>query len=150
MKLGPQTQFGAKSQSEGTIQLVPKSRKMAIIIPRRRGGTWEGVHVATWCSEWICEMRGGLVHHTIIIPAVLSLPLLRGACIRSCTDNISKWPVLYQNLQFFPVFHFFDCQKTQVVAVKSNFIFLVMSLMERNPPPGGLLFLLCSFVKSHV
>jgi len=24
-------------------------------------------------------------------------------CSRSCTDNISKWLVLYQNLQFFPI-----------------------------------------------
>ena len=49
--------------SEGTIELVPKSWKMAIPVPRRRGGTWEEVPVATWCSEWICRMRGGLVHH---------------------------------------------------------------------------------------
>jgi hypothetical protein len=27
MKLGPQTHFGAKSQSEGTIQLVPNREK---------------------------------------------------------------------------------------------------------------------------
>jgi len=75
--------------------------------PRRK--TWEGVPVAIWCSEWICRMRGGLVHHTIMIPAALSLPLLRGACSMSFTDNISKWLVLYQNLQFFPVSNFFDC-----------------------------------------
>ena len=74
---------------------------MAIIVPRRCGGTWEGEPVAIWSIEWICRMRGGLVHHTIMIPAALSLPLLRGACSRSCTDNISKWLVLYQNLQFF-------------------------------------------------
>jgi len=88
----------------------PKSWKMVIIIPRRRGGTWEGLPVEIWCSEWICRsvMRGGLVHHTIMIPAALSLPLLRGACSRSCTYNISKWLVLYQNLQFFPVSNF-DC-----------------------------------------
>ena len=51
MKLGPQTHFGAKSQSERTIQLVPEPRKMSIIIPRRRRGTWEGVTVAIWCRE---------------------------------------------------------------------------------------------------
>jgi len=34
MKLGPQTHLGAKSQSEGTIQLVPEPRKMVIIISR--------------------------------------------------------------------------------------------------------------------
>jgi len=90
MKLGPQTHVGAESQSNRTIQLVPKSWKMAIIIPRRRGVTWQGVPVATWWCEWICRMRGGLVHHTIMIPVALSLPLLRGACSRSFTDNISK------------------------------------------------------------
>ena len=51
MKLGPRTNLGAESQSWGTIELVPKSWKMAIIIPRRRGGTSEGVPVATWSSE---------------------------------------------------------------------------------------------------
>jgi len=35
--------------------------------------------VATWCNDEICRLRGGLVHHIIIIPAALSLPLLRGA-----------------------------------------------------------------------
>ena len=39
MKLGPQMHLGAESQSWGTIQLVPKSWKMARIIPLRRGGT---------------------------------------------------------------------------------------------------------------
>jgi len=39
MKVGPQTYLGAESQSQGTIQLVSKSWKMAIIIPRRPGGT---------------------------------------------------------------------------------------------------------------
>jgi len=51
MKLGPQTQIGAESQSEGTIQLISKPWKMVIIISRRRRGTCEGVTVATWCSE---------------------------------------------------------------------------------------------------
>jgi len=59
--------LSAKSQSEGTIQLVPEARKMAIIIARRWRGTWEGVPMATWCSEWICRVRGGLVHHIVII-----------------------------------------------------------------------------------
>jgi len=36
-----------------------------------------------------------------MIPAALSLPLLRGACSRLFTYNISKSLVLYQNLQFF-------------------------------------------------
>jgi hypothetical protein len=109
IKFGSQTHLGAESQSKGTIQLVPKSWKMAKINPRRRGGTWQGVPVAIWCSEWICKKRGWLVHHTIMIPAVLSLQLLRGACSRSCTDKISKWMFLYQNLLFFPVSNFFDC-----------------------------------------
>ena len=81
MKLGAQTHLSAESQSEGTIQFVPKPWKLVILIPRRRRGTWEGVPVATSCSEWICRMRGGLAHHTIIIPPALSLPLLRGAAV---------------------------------------------------------------------
>jgi len=36
MKLGQQTQFGAKSQSEGTIQLVSKPGKMA----RKKGDNY--------------------------------------------------------------------------------------------------------------
>ena len=39
IKLGPQMHLGAESQSEGTIQLVPKLRKFAIILSQRRGGT---------------------------------------------------------------------------------------------------------------
>jgi len=54
---------------------------MAIIIARRWRGTWEGVPVATWCSEWICRIGGGLVPHVIIIPSTLSLLPLRGAAI---------------------------------------------------------------------
>ena len=77
MKLGPQTTFDA--QSQGTIQLVPNPWKLVIIIAWRRRGTWKGVPVATWCSGQICKMREELVHDTIIIPAALSLPLLRGA-----------------------------------------------------------------------
>jgi len=49
VKIGPQTHFGAKSQSEETIQQVPKPQNMVIIIARRRRGTWEGVPMANWC-----------------------------------------------------------------------------------------------------
>ena len=87
--------------------MVPKSWKMTIV-PRRRGRPLKGVTVTTWCSEWICRMSGGLVHHTIMIPGptALSLPLLRGPYCRSCTDNISKWLVLYQNrLRLLPCNH---------------------------------------------
>jgi len=58
MKLGPQMHFGAQYQSEGSIQLLPKPWKMVIITPRHRTETWQTVPVATWCSEWICRMRG--------------------------------------------------------------------------------------------
>jgi len=77
---------------------------MVIIIPRRRRGTWTGVPMATWCSEWIRRMRAELVHHIIIIPAALSLPLLQGAVVgfeNLVGFYISKRLVLYQNLQFF-------------------------------------------------
>ena len=90
MRLGLQTHFGAKSQSEGTIQLVPKLRKMATIVPRRRRGTWEGVPVANWCSEWICRMRGGLGPHILIIPASLSLLPMRGAAISRAPTILQK------------------------------------------------------------
>jgi len=117
MELGLQKHLSAASQSQGIIQLVPKSWKMVIIIPGRHGETWEGVPVATWCSEWICRMREVLVHHTITISAALSLPLLRGARSRSSNYNISKWLVLYQNIQIFPVssfsIAFFDCSLSQ-------------------------------------
>jgi len=104
----------------GDHRIGPKSWKMAIIMSRRRGGTWAGVPVATWWSEWICRMRGGLVHHTIMIPAVSSLPLLRGTCSKSCTYNISKWLVLYQNLKFFPVSNFFDCENNSSTISKNK------------------------------
>ena len=71
MKLGTQTHFGANSRSE--------PRKMTIMIPRRRRETWEGVTVATWCTKWMCRMWGGLGPHTLIFPASLSLPPMRGA-----------------------------------------------------------------------
>ena len=63
MKLGPQRHPDAESLSEGTIQLFSKPWKMMIIIPRCRRGTWKGVTVATWCSEWICRMQAGPVQH---------------------------------------------------------------------------------------
>jgi len=105
MEFGPQTHFGAKSQSEFIIALVPKLRKMVIIIPRRRRGTWEGVPVATWCSEWICKIWGGLGPHTLLFPVSLSLPLMRGtaigraATILQMTLFTPESPIL-KNLQF--------------------------------------------------
>jgi len=94
IQLGIHTHLGAESQSEGTIRLVPKSWKMVIIIPRRRGGTWEGVHVAIWCIEWICRMRGGLVHHTIVF-------LLR--YLSRCCEvlAVGRAPTIFQNDWFF-------------------------------------------------
>jgi len=142
MKSGPQTHLGAESQSWGTIELVPKSWKMAIIIPRRRGGTWEGVPVATFCSQWICRMRGGLVHHTIMIPAALSLPLLRVLAVGRaptifqndwlCTSisNFFHSPIfLYQNLQFFPVFNSLVFDRESKLRWK-----LLKILLGRFPP----------------
>jgi len=75
-------------------KIGPRTAKMAIVIPRRRRGTWEEVTVATWCSEWICRMWGGLGHHTLIFPALLSLPPMRGAAI-GCT------PTMLQNDSFY-------------------------------------------------
>ena len=66
---------------------------MAIIIPRHRRGTWEGVTVATWCSGWICRMRRGLGAHTLFSPASLSLPPMRGAAI-------GRSPTILQNDSF--------------------------------------------------
>jgi len=37
--------------------------------------------MATWCSERICRIGGGLVHHVVIIPAALSLLPLRGMAV---------------------------------------------------------------------
>jgi len=53
-------------------------------------------------------MRGGLVHHTIMIPAALSLPLLRGACSMSFTYNIQNDGFIPES-PIFPVSNFFDC-----------------------------------------
>jgi len=68
----------------------PRPLKMVTIIPRRRRGTCKGVPVATWCSEWIFRMRGGLVHHKIKIAAALSLPLLPSAAVGHA-------PTIFQN-----------------------------------------------------
>jgi len=84
LKLGLQTHFSAKSQTEGTILLVPDPLKMSIIIARRWRGTWQKLPIATWCSEGICRMRGGLVHHIVIIPPTLFLLRLRGATVCVC------------------------------------------------------------------
>jgi len=46
--------------------------------------------VATCFTELMCRMRGGLVLHTIVIPAALSLPLLRGAAV-------GRAPTIFQN-----------------------------------------------------
>ena len=101
MKLGPQKHFGAKSQSEWTIQLVPKARKMAIIIPRRRRGTREGVPVATWCSEWICRTGERLGPHILIFSASLSptslLPM-RGAAIGRAPTILDSFYTRISNL----------------------------------------------------
>jgi len=61
-------------------------------------------------------MRGGLVHHTIIIPAALFLPLLRGAAVgRAPTIFQNDW-FLYQN-NFFQspsIFIFIGLVSTQL------------------------------------
>ena len=75
-------------------QLVPKPRKMAIIIPRRWRGTWEGVPMATWCSGWICSMGGGQGPHMLIIPAAFSLLPMRGAAV-------GRAPTILQNEWFY-------------------------------------------------
>jgi len=65
---------------------------MAIIIARRRRGTWEGVPVAIWCSEWICRIGGGLVPHVVIILAAYSLPQLQGVVVgRAPTIIPNDW-----------------------------------------------------------
>jgi len=37
--------------------------------------------MATWCSESICRIGAGLVHHVVIIPGALSLLPLRGVAV---------------------------------------------------------------------
>jgi len=34
-----------------------------------------------WCSEWICRIGGGLVHHIVFILPTWSLVLMRGAAV---------------------------------------------------------------------
>jgi len=86
------------------MQLVPEPQKMVIIIARRWRGTWtwEGLHTATSCSEWICRIGGGLVHWWSYshYPCCAISPAVAGCSSRSCTNNTSNWPVLYQILQF--------------------------------------------------
>ena len=106
LKLGPQTGFSAKSQSEGTIQLVPEPRKMAIIIARRWRGTWEGVPMATWCSEWICRIGEGLVHHIVIILTALSLLPLRGVAV-GCAQTILPIDWFCTRFSSFVILQFF-------------------------------------------
>jgi len=95
-KLELQTHFSAKSQSEGTIQLVQDPRKMSTIIERRWRGTWQEVPMATWYSEWICRMRRGLVHHIVKIPPTLFLLPLRGAtvCVCCCVLVTRYWEIV--------------------------------------------------------
>jgi len=144
MKLGPQTHVSAESQSKRTIQLVPKSWKMAIIIPQRRGVTWKGVPVATWWCECIFRRRGGLVHHTIMIPAALSFPLLRGAVV-----HLQK----FQNDWFCTrISNFFQSPIFSIANIQLNFCYHQKSPALRKPstpliwppPPPSSVF--CLFI----
>jgi len=73
---------------------------MVIIIPLHRRGTWEGVPVATWCSELICRMQGWPLPHAVVIPAALSLPLLRSAVVgREPTILQNDW--IYTKISIF-------------------------------------------------
>ena len=103
MKLGPKNALWYfVSIWTDTIQLIPEPRtwKMAIIVPRRRRGTWEGVTVANWCSEWICRMWRGLGPHTLIFPASLSLLRMWGAVI-------CRLPTILQNISFYTRISYF-------------------------------------------
>ena len=85
---------------EGTIHLVPKLRKKAIIIPERQREAWKGVPVAIWCSECIYSMRVGLGHHILIIPASSPLPPMRGAAAdRALTILQNNW--FYTRISYF-------------------------------------------------
>jgi len=81
-----------------------KPRKMAIIITRRRKWTWEGVPMATWCTQWFCRMRGGLGPCIFIILALLSLPPMRVAAVGR-SPTILQNDSLHQNLQFCQIFN---------------------------------------------
>jgi len=52
-----ETTNALRRQVQGTIQLVPKPRKMTITIPRRRRGTWEGVPVASCGPKRTCRCQ---------------------------------------------------------------------------------------------
>jgi len=90
---------------------------MTIIIPRRWRETWEGVPMATWCSEWICRTWRGKGPHMLLesskqnyyiisfwaiikaiftshFPASLSLPPMRGAAI-------SRAPTIFHDDSFY-------------------------------------------------
>ena len=62
--------------------ISPRTSKNDLIIVRRWRGTWKGVPMSNWCSEWICRRGEGLVHHIVNIPPTLSLLLLRCAAVR--------------------------------------------------------------------
>ena len=126
MKMGPQRNLGAESQSQRTIQLVPKSWKMAIIIPRRRGGTWEGVPVAIWCSEWICRMRRGLFHHTIMIP----LRYLSRCCE---VLAVGRAPTIFQNDWFCTrISNFFQSPIFAITGIIHGYAYIYMYTTKIN------------------
>jgi len=98
--------FGAKTQSEGTIQLVPKPRKMLIIIPRRRRGTWEGVPVAKWCRLSTRSGWASFCSETAYRPAYTIVWRYFHTSIftsRRDTNNRVSWS---QNSQFFEILYF--------------------------------------------
>ena len=88
------------------MQLVPEPRKMAINIARRWRGTWEGVPMATWCSEWICRIGEGLVHHIVIILTALSLLPLRGVAV-GCAQTILPIDWFCTRFSSFVILQFF-------------------------------------------
>ena len=127
---------------------------MAIIIPRRWRGTWEGVPMATWCSEWICRTWGGLGPHILIFPAskfVIS-PADARCYNKSCTNNSSRWLVLQEypilsNLQF--------CRPLGGVCriVEEEMIFLSdqsNTIMERVPRTGLFLSFFLGFRRPNL
>ena len=75
---------------------------MARIVPQRRRGTWEGVPVAIWRSDWICRNRDGLCPDVLIIPASLSLPPMLGAAVGHAPAILQNdW--LYTRISNFPI-----------------------------------------------
>jgi len=83
-----------QSQSEGTIHLVPKLRKMVIIIPRREEEHGKECLWQLGALSESCRLWGWLGPHIIIIPASLSLPPMRGAVI-------GRAPTILQNDSFY-------------------------------------------------